>query len=152
MRNNLRTVAANLAAFFSPAAFEARARRREQLKLRRELAEIDETLAWARGRRAFAEERLRQLDQQETAELFARFQFQRIGRATRKPAAVVLDLEQREEVLRRVQQKWTLDSRRMSQTFYGYRVVPPTDSDLLTRGFELNIADVDETHGAGAAG
>jgi len=71
MRNNLRTVAANLAAFFSPSAFEARARRREQLKLRRELAEVDETIAWCNGRREWAEERLRKLEQQDSAATLA---------------------------------------------------------------------------------
>jgi hypothetical protein len=99
MRNvnpKLRALLTRVAAFLAPAAFEARARRREQLKLRRELAEVDETLAWCNGRRAFAEERLRKLEQEDSAATLAAMGIkpgsllarQAESRASRKPVMV----------------------------------------------------------------
>lgn len=93
----LRTVAANLAAFLSPAAFEARARRREQLKLRRELSEIDETRNWCDGRERFAVDRLAVLAREDSAATLAAMGIkpgsllarQAESRAARVPATIV---------------------------------------------------------------
>lgn len=136
----LRALLARVAAFLAPSAFEARARRREQLKLRRELAEVDETLAWCKGRRAFAEERLRKLEQQELAATLATLGIkpgslaarQAVGRALRKP------------------QVW--EPAGEPAVMYGFNCAGQVVPQGYFPPMALRPLEADETHGAGAAG